>query len=28
MPANKSKTAYYLDWSDFAKVMAENARPV
>ena len=21
MPANKSKTAYYLDWSEFAKIM-------
>ena len=28
MPANKSKTAYYLDGSEFAKVMAEYARPV
>ena len=28
MPANKSKTAYYLDWSEFAKVMAEYGRPV
>jgi hypothetical protein len=28
MPANKSKTAYYLDWSEFAKVMAEYGRAV
>jgi hypothetical protein len=28
MPANKSKTAYYLNWSEFAKVMAEYERPV
>lgn len=24
MPANKSKTAYSLEWADFAKVMAER----
>ncbi len=28
MPANKSKTAYVLDWSNFAKVMADHGRPV
>jgi hypothetical protein len=28
MPANKSKTAYYLDWSEFAKFMAQNGHPV
>jgi hypothetical protein len=28
MPANKSKTAYYLDWNEFAKVMAQNGHPV
>jgi hypothetical protein len=28
MPANKGKSAYYLDWSEFAKVMAEYGRPV
>jgi hypothetical protein len=28
MPANKGKSAYYLDWSEFAKVMAECGRPV
>jgi hypothetical protein len=28
MPANKSKTAYYLDWGEFAKVMAQYGRPV
>ena len=28
MPANKSRTAYYLDWGDFAKFMAEHGRPV
>ncbi|HLN06643.1 MAG TPA: hypothetical protein VK217_10215 [Acidimicrobiales bacterium] len=28
MPANKSKTAYWLDWGEFAKVMAEHGRPV
>ena len=28
MPANKSKTAYYLDWSEFAKVMAEHGHSV
>jgi hypothetical protein len=25
---NKSKTAYYFDWADFAKFMAEHGRPV
>ena len=28
MPANKSKTAYYLDWSEFAKLMAQDGHPV
>jgi hypothetical protein len=28
MPANKSKTAYYLDWAEFAKLMAEHGRPL
>jgi hypothetical protein len=28
MPANKSKTAYYLDWGEFAKVMANNGHPL
>jgi hypothetical protein len=28
MPANKSKTAYYLAWTDFAKVMEENGRAI
>jgi hypothetical protein len=28
MPANKSMTAYYLEWSEFAKVMAEKGNPV
>jgi hypothetical protein len=28
MPANKSKTAYYLDWAEFARVMAEYGHPV
>jgi hypothetical protein len=27
MPANKSKTAYYLDWGEFAKVMADYGHP-
>jgi hypothetical protein len=27
MPANKSKTAYWLDWGEFAKFMAETATP-
>lgn len=27
MPANKSKTAYWLDWAEFAKVMDGNGRP-
>jgi hypothetical protein len=27
MPANKSKTAYYLDWAEFAKFMAEAGHP-
>jgi hypothetical protein len=28
MPANKSKTAFYLDWNEFAKFMAEKGHPV
>jgi len=28
MPANKSKTAYYLDWAEFAKLMAEHGHKV
>jgi hypothetical protein len=28
MPANKSKTAYWLDWAEFARFMADNGRPV
>ena len=28
MPANKSKTAFYLDWAEFAKVMADAGHPV
>jgi hypothetical protein len=28
MPANKSKTAYYLDWSEFARFMAQDGHPV
>jgi hypothetical protein len=28
MPANKSKTAYYLDWSEFANFMAQDGHPV
>jgi hypothetical protein len=28
MPANKSKTAYYLAWGEFAKFMAEHGRQV
>lgn len=28
MPANKSKTAYWLDWAEFARFMAENGNPV
>jgi len=28
MPANKSKTAYYLDWAEFAKFMAETGHRV
>src|SRR4051794_39486267 len=28
MPANKSKTAYYLDWSEFANFMANDGHPL
>jgi hypothetical protein len=28
MPANKSKTAYYMEWGEFAKFMAEHGRQV
>jgi hypothetical protein len=28
MPANKSRTTYYLDWSEFAKIMADEGHPV
>ncbi len=28
MPANKSKTAYYLDWGEFARFMAEHGHRV
>jgi hypothetical protein len=28
MPGNKSKTAYNLEWSEFAKFMAQHGRPV
>jgi hypothetical protein len=28
MPAGKSKTAYWMDWSVFAKFMAEHGNPV
>jgi hypothetical protein len=27
VPINRSKTAYHLDWPEFAKVMAEAGHP-